>query len=161
MFLLNSLSFDRADEKMPHKLRKSRKQRGSRYCGWGQVGQHRKGGMRGGKGKAGGRKHFWIRTVKYEPDRYKKIGFKPPSSLELRPNIVNIGELEDIVIKAHGVDSIAVGSEEIMIDLDSLGVKKLLGKGSIDIPLNVKVSEYSSRALEKLEAAGGKIIEAE
>ena len=146
---------------MPHKLKKSRKQRGSRYCGWGQVGQHRKGGMRGGKGKAGGRKHFWIRTVKYEPDRYKKIGFKPPSSLKPRSEVINVGELKDIAVNLHGVEAIASGSEGPLVDLDSLGIEKLLGRGSIDVPLNVKVSEYSSRALEKLEAAGGQIIEAE
>lgn len=146
---------------MPHKLKKSRKQRGSRYCGWGQVGQHRKGGMRGGKGKAGGRKHFWIRTVKYESDRYRKIGFKPPSSLKPRPDVVNVGELMDIAINVHGVETITAGSEGLTLDLESLGIDKLLGSGSIDIPLNIKVSEYSSRALEKLEAAGGQIIEAE
>jgi large subunit ribosomal protein L15 len=146
---------------MPHKLKKSRKQRGSRYCGWGQVGQHRKGGMRGGKGKAGGRKHFWIRTVKYEPDRYKSIGFKPPSSLAPRPDVVNVGELMDIAINIHGVETISSGSEGLTLDLASMGVDKLLGRGSINVPFNVKVSEYSSRALEKLEAVGGQIIEAE
>jgi large subunit ribosomal protein L15 len=117
--------------------------------------------MRGGKGKAGGRKHFWIRTVKYEPDRYKNIGFKPPSSLTPRPEVVNVGELRDIAINVHGVETIRAGSEGLLLDLDSLGIGKLLGKGSINVPLNVKVSEYSSRALEKLEAAGGQIIEAE
>lgn len=143
---------------MPHKLRKSRKQRGSRYCGWGQVGQHRKGGMRGGKGKAGGRKHFWIRTVKYEPDRYKNIGFKPPSSLEPRPETVNVGELKDLAVKTLTAEKIQIGDEDIVLDLDSLGYGKLLGKGSIDFPLSVKITEYSSTAIEKIEAAGGKII---
>jgi len=38
---------------MPHKLRKTRKMRGSRTHGYGQVGQHRKSGSRGGVGKAG------------------------------------------------------------------------------------------------------------
>jgi len=64
---------------LQHKKRKTRKRRGSRTMGYGRVGQHRKGGGGGSKGKAGGRKHFWIRTVKYEPNRYKHIGFKPPS----------------------------------------------------------------------------------
>jgi len=117
--------------------------------------------MRGGKGKAGGRKHFWIRTVKYEPDRYKNIGFKPPSSLAPRAEVVNVGELKDIAFNVHGIETIAAGSEGLLLDLDSMGIGKLLGKGSINVPLNVKVSEYSSRALEKLEAAGGQIIEAE
>jgi len=146
---------------MPHKLRKSRKQRGSRYCGWGQVGQHRGGGMRGGKGKAGGRKHLWIQTVKYNPDRYKKVGFKPPSSLEKEAETVNVGELRDLVIKTLGTDKVKSGADDLSLDLDSLGYGKLLGRGNIDFPLSIKVSGYTSRALEKIEAAGGQILESE
>ena len=133
---------------MPHKLKKTRKQRGSRYMGWGQVGQHRKGGMRGGKGNAGGRKHFWIRTVKYEPDRYKNVGFKPPSSLKPKPETVNIGELENL----------ARENLNEILDLKAMGIGKLLGRGTINIPLKVKVPEYSSRANDKLLAAGGEIL---
>ncbi len=146
---------------MPHKLKKSRKQRGSRYCGWGQVGQHRKGGMRGGKGKAGGRKHFWIRTVKYEPDRFKKIGFKPPSVFKSRPETVNVGELEDLIVKTFGADEMKSGEGELSLDLGSLGYGKLLGRGDISMPLKLKVSEYTQGALEKVEAAGGQILESE
>lgn len=142
---------------MPHKLKKSRKQRGSRYCGWGQVGQHRKGGMRGGKGKAGGRKHLWIRTVKYEPDRYRNIGFKPPSALKPKPETVNVGELEDLAFQTIGAEKVKVGAGELSLDLASLGYGKLLGRGNINLPLKLKVSEYTSRALEKVEAAGGQI----
>ena len=141
---------------MPHKKRKSRKQHGSRYCGWGQVGQHRGGGMRGGKGKAGGRKHFWIRTVKYEPDRYLKKGFKTPSSLEPAPMTINVGELEELALKTLGVDELKEGSE---LDLKAMGIDKLLGRGSINTPLKISVSSYSSRAQEKIEAVGGKILE--
>ena len=144
---------------MPHKLRKSRKQRGSRYCGWGQVGQHRKSGARGGKGKAGGRKHFWIRTVKYEPDRYRKIGFKPPSSLEPRNITINIGDLEDLALQTVGLE--AGEGETISLDLGVLGYEKLLGRGNVRVPLEVKIPEYSSKALEKIEAAGGTIVENE
>ncbi len=143
---------------MPHKLRKSRKQRGSRYCGWGQVGQHRKGGMRGGKGKAGGRKHLWIQTVKYFPDRYRKVGFKPPSSL-VRTETLNVGELEDLALRVLGSEKIDSG--ELEMDLKSLGYDKLLGRGSVSMPLKLKVPEYTSRAQEKLEAAGGEIVEPE
>ncbi|MCW4036556.1 MAG: 50S ribosomal protein L15, partial [Candidatus Bathyarchaeota archaeon] len=139
--------------------RKSRKQRGSRYCGWGQVGQHRKGGMRGGKGKAGGRKHYWIRTVKYEPDRFKKVGFKPPSSLEPRSETVNVGELVDLAFKVLGQERMEGG--ELTLDLGALGYGKLLGRGDVSLPFKVKVQEYTSSALEKIESAGGQIVEPE
>jgi len=115
--------------------------------------------MRGGKGKAGGRKHLWIQTVKYFPDRYKKIGFKPPSSLEAET--VNVGELRDLAIKTLGADSVKGGAEDLSLDLESLGYGKLLGRGRVDLPLSIKVSEYTSKALEKVEAAGGQILESE
>ena len=139
---------------VPTKKRKSRKQRGSRYCGWGQVGQHRKSGARGGKGKAGGRKHFWIRTVKYDKNRYRNIGFKPPSSLEPDPEIINVGELEHLARQIHG-DYNLIGIDEL--DLTSMGVHKILGRGKITIPLKIKVAEASMSAQEKIEEVGGSI----
>lgn len=124
--------------------------------GWGQVGQHRKSGGRGGKGKAGGRKHFWIRTVKYQPDRYKKVGFLPPSAKESPKQTINVGELEDLarkVLTDYGVEG---GNQ---LDLTALGIDKVLGRGRINVPLNIKVAETSSSAQEKIEEAGGSIIE--
>jgi len=141
---------------MPHKLRKVRKQRGSRYMGWGQVGQHRKAGGRGGKGKAGGRKHFWIRTVKYEKERYQKIGFLPPSAKKPKAATINVGELEDLAMKVIGDYGVKGGNE---LDLKSLGIVKLLGRGSISVSLNVKVAYATMSAQEKIEEAGGSIIE--
>jgi len=144
---------------MPTRKKKSRKQRGSRTCGWGRVGQHRGGGMRGGKGRAGGRKHNLFRTIKYEPDRYEDKGFKPPSALEPEPETVNVGELQHIAFKRYGTKGI---SEGVDIDLSELGYDKLLGRGDINIPLNIKVSSSSKSAQEKVEAVGGKIkIESE
>lgn len=115
--------------------------------------------MRGGKGRAGGRKHFWIRTVKYEPDRYKNVGFKPPSSLEPRSVTINIGDLENLALNKLGME--VGGADALDLDLEELGYEKLLGRGKIRVPLAVKISEYSSRALEKIEAAGGHIVEIE
>lgn len=141
---------------MPHKERKIRKQRGSRYMGWGQVGQHRKAGGRGGKGRAGGRKHFWLRTVKYEPERFKKVGFLPPSAKKPATNTINVGELEDLarkIITNYGIEG---GNE---LDLTAIGIDKLLGRGSIKAPLNIKVAAVTRSAQEKIEEAGGSIIE--
>jgi large subunit ribosomal protein L15 len=140
---------------MPHKLRKTRKQRGKRYMGYGQVGQHRKAGGRGGKGKAGGRKHFWIRTVKYEKKRYQKTGFVPPSAKKPKPLTINVGELEDLAFKVIGDYGVKGGNE---LDLESLGVGKLLGRGNVSVPLNIKVSYVTMSAQEKIEEAGGSII---
>lgn len=141
---------------MPHKLRKVRRQRGSRYMGFGQVGQHRKSGMRGGKGNAGGHKHFWIRTVIYEPLRFHKIGFLPPSAKEPRPAAINVGELEDLAVKVIGDYGVKGGNE---LDLAALGISKLLGRGNVSVPLKVKVVYATVSAKEKVEEAGGSIVE--
>jgi large subunit ribosomal protein L15 len=142
---------------MPHKLRKVRKQRGSRYMGWGQVGQHRKSGGRGGKGRAGGRKHFWIRTVKYEPERYVHKGFLPRGVRASKATTINVGELEDLAKKVLTDYGVKGGNE---LDLTSLGIDKVLGRGKITTSLNIKVSEITMSAQEKIEEAGGSIIEA-
>ena len=141
---------------MPHDLRRTRKYRGSRYCGWGQIGQHRKSGSRGGKGFAGGHKHFWLQTVKFNPNRYRRIGFVPPSHLEPVPDVINIGELEDLAVKMLGPDAFKGGAE---LDLTKLGVEKLLGRGKISIGLKVRVGSVSSGAKAKIEEAGGSIVE--
>ncbi len=141
---------------MPHDLRRTRRYRGSRYCGWGQVGQHRKSGSRGGKGFAGGHKHFWIQTVKYNPNRYRRIGFVPPSSLEVMPATINVGELEALAVKILGVDSVKSGAE---LDLSVVGIGKLLGRGSISTAFKIRVESVSAGAKTKLEEAGGSIVE--
>ncbi len=141
---------------MPHDLRRTRRYRGSRYCGWGQVGQHRKSGSRGGKGFAGGHKHFWIQTVKFNPNRFRRIGFVPPSSLEAMPATVNIGELEALAVKVLGVGNVINGAE---LDLTEVGVGKLLGRGRISTGLKVRVESASAGAKTKLEEAGGSIVE--
>ncbi|KON30893.1 hypothetical protein AC482_02565 [miscellaneous Crenarchaeota group-15 archaeon DG-45] len=129
--------------------------------GYGRVGQHRKSGGRGGKGKAGGRKHFWIRTVKYEPDRYRSIGFKPPSALRPSPETINVGELEDLALRALGADQLRNRDGPLEIDLAKMGYGKLLGQGEVGMPLRLRVTAYTPAALEKVEAAGGAIVEPE
>lgn len=140
---------------MPHGERKTRKLRGSRTHGYGRVGQHRKSGGRGGKGKAGGRDHFWIRTVKYEPDRFRRIGFKPPPRPEIR--VINTGELEELARRVLGTE-IGKPAPPQELDLTSLGYDKLLGKGDLRVPLKVRVSSYTPTAEEKVIAAGGEIV---
>lgn len=140
-------------KKMPHKLRKVRKQRGSRTHGWGRVGQHRR---TGGKGRRnpGRHKALWSYVIKYEPEYYGKTGFTSPQSLRRESNIINVGSLESIAKK------FAVEQEEgrHLLDLESLGYTKLLGAGQISSPLLVKVATCSTSAAEKVKKAGGQIL---
>lgn len=137
---------------MATRLRKSRRQRGSRYCGWGQIGQHRQSGSRGGVGQAGKHKHFWIRTVIEEPDH-----FGHNQNTSYKKNLVkkwlNLRDIESIYEKNKGNLK-----EKNILDLSSLGYDKLLGSGSLKTKLNIKISSVSKNALTKIQAAGGNVI---
>jgi len=139
---------------MPHKLRKTRKRRGSRTQGWGRVGQHRRTGSKGRR-NAGRHKGLWSYIIKYEPDYYGKDGFTSPKSLREKVNVINVGSLDGIAEK------FAVEKEEgrSFIDLESLGYTKLLGTGKISKVLIVKIPAFSKSALEKIRDAGGQILE--
>lgn len=143
---------------MPHKLRKTRKKRGSRTHGYGQVGQHRGSGTRG-KRKSGYNKHGWTYVVKYEPNYYGKRGFTSPRSLGRRVNILNVGELEELASKLAMERKLEKRGRKAFLDLDKLGYDKLLAKGRVTRPLLVKVASYSKAAARKIEEAGGKILE--
>jgi large subunit ribosomal protein L15 len=142
---------------MPHRLRKIRRQRGSRTHGWGQVGQHRSGGSRGGKGKTGGHKHKWTHTIKYAPNRYGKKGFA--SRKKMIPTTINIGQLNEIIEKLLDNNQATKSPQGITIDLSLLGIDKLLGKGRVDTPVIIKVESYSQLALKKIKETGGQILE--
>ncbi|MFQ6074908.1 MAG: uL15 family ribosomal protein [Candidatus Bathyarchaeia archaeon] len=141
---------------MPHRLRKVRKQRGSRTHGWGQVGQHRGGGSRGGHGKAGRHKHKWSYVVKHEPHYFGKHGFHRPMSQATEA--INVGELDELV---EGLLTKGQATKEeggVFVDLNLLGYDKLLGRGKATRALIVKVRSSSESAVRKIEEAGGQVV---
>ena len=144
---------------MPTRLRKIRKFRGSRTCGWGRVGQHRKSGMRGGFGRTGRHKHKWTWVIKYAPDYFGKRGFKSPmQKIKVRVKEINVGELPDILVKLEKTET---QDGKPVIDLPALGYGKLLGKGRIDIPVIVKAYDFTETAVEKIKKAGGEVVKVE
>ena len=138
---------------MARRLRKVRRLRGSRTHGWGTSGQHRDGGMQGGKGKSGWCKHRWTHVVKYEPDRIGKSGFRCPTG-KGRLIAINVGELERLSQKSGTVDEKNVAT----LNLTKLGYQKLLGEGRVTKPLQVVVQEWSKTAEKKLQESGGKVL---
>ncbi len=138
---------------MPHKLRKSRKQRGSRTCGWGKVGQHRDQGSKPYT-KVGRHKHKWSYVTTYEPDYFGKRGFTSPKSLRRRINTINVGQLDENAQKISEEKRM----DRFFIDLEKLGFTKLLGTGKVTKPLAVKVTFCSKSAAEKIKEAGGEVL---
>jgi large subunit ribosomal protein L15 len=138
---------------MPHKLRKTRKMRGSRTVGYGRVGQHRDQGSKGYR-KSGRHKAGWSWVQRYDPDYFGKDGFTSPKSLRQNVNVINVGKLDEIAERV----SVEREKGERFVDLDYLGFTKLLGTGKITRSLTVKVASCSKSAAEKVKEAGGQIL---
>ncbi|OPY07665.1 MAG: 50S ribosomal protein L15 [Syntrophus sp. PtaB.Bin001] len=86
--------------------------------------------------------------------RLPKRGFKSKSSNNIR--VLNVGNLN--AIQTGIVIDESVLKEKTLVK-KSTQIIKILGKGDIDHPLTVKVGMISRGAKEKIEAAGGSIIE--
>jgi large subunit ribosomal protein L15 len=136
---------------MATRKRKVRRMRGSRTHGWGVSGQHRKSGMKGGRGRSGGFKHKWTRVLNLGDDR-SKIGFRSPRSLK-PDRTINIDELDHLTSQVESQDK----GEPAVLDLTVLGYSKLLGRGSVSRAYNVKVAKASEAAARKIQQAGGRV----
>jgi large subunit ribosomal protein L15 len=137
---------------MPHKLRKTRKNRGTRTQGYGRIGQHRKTGSKGYR-KAGRHKHLWSYVTTYEPNYFGKHGFTSPKSLKHKPNTININKLNEIT-PTHATEK----EGKLHINLTTLGYTKLLGTGKTTTPLIIQINSASKTATEKIKNAGGQIL---
>jgi large subunit ribosomal protein L15 len=143
---------------LPTKDRKVRKYRGSRTHGYGQIGQHRCRGGRGGTGKAGFDKHKWTYVLKHDPEYWLKKGFVSARTLNKKVNVINVGKLDDLADKLESEKKLEKKEKKIVLNLESLGYDKLLGTGEVSKPMIVKVAAYSESASRKLEEAGGQIL---
>lgn len=152
--------------KYPSKIRKKR---GTRVIGYGRVGQHRKAGQRAGKGSTTG----WKKTNKPYYLKQKALGFPDPAWARFRNtkgfkrpqdinriykvNTMNIKDLDFNIEKYAQETKASKSGSTFTIDLNDLNVQKILGRGEISKPINVTVNRASKRAIEKIEAAGGKV----
>ncbi len=131
--------------------------RGSRTYGWGRVAQHRRSGRKGGRGLVGYGKHKWTWVVKYAPDWYGKHGFTRHPSLVPEVRAINIGVLDEIAeeLVERGLAEREDGA--VKVDITRLGYNKLTGRGRVTRKLVVMAPKATSKAIEKVEAAGGKV----
>ncbi len=137
---------------MATRLRKSRRQRGTRFCGWGQIGQHRASGSRGGVGGAGKHKHFYIRTVIEEPDHFGHEQFHAMRKSDVS-KWLNVKDLNQLMKHSKANED-----GKIILDLDELGYGKLLGVGQVDAALTIKIKKVSKSAKDKINQAGGEVL---
>jgi large subunit ribosomal protein L15 len=146
---------------------KKQKKRGTRTIGYGRVGQHRKTGQRVGRGKTTqlkkSMKSYYLQQKKLgfpDPEwRLGKKGFKRPQDINriYQVNTLNVKDL-DIKIDSFTEQNKATKSgTTYTINLTDLNIQKILGRGEINKKVNVSVKNASERAIEKIEAAGGKV----
>jgi large subunit ribosomal protein L15 len=112
--------------------------------------------MRGGHGKAGRKKHKWTYVVKHDPNYFGKHGFQ--RSWVNRPTTMNVGELDTQIEELVARDEIRKEDAVYHINLEDLGIGKLLGAGRVTKPLNITVKSWSATAAQKIEEAGGQIF---
>ncbi|MCC6023314.1 MAG: 50S ribosomal protein L15 [Thaumarchaeota archaeon] len=136
--------------------RKSRKRRGSRTCGWGQIGQHRKSGSRGGHGHAGMHKHKWTWVLKYDPDYFGKHGFYRPNRREVKS--MNLIQLSTLVENLERRGELKILDGMPVVNLSALGIGKLVGGGKLDRGLVIIVNSWTERAEKAVREAGGRLL---
>jgi len=124
---------------------KTKKFRGSATHGRGKKGG-RGAGLRGGRGNAGLLKHKWTYMIKYMPNHFGRHGFKRPQSVVKKVKTINVGQLEKMFPGKNTVD------------LEKEGFDKLLGGGSLNSKLKIKVNSASEKAIKKVEDRGGEVI---
>jgi len=150
--------------KFPKRIRKMR---GTRTCGYGRVGQHRKAGQRAGKGKTTqwkkSKKSYYLKQKELgfpDPDwDMGKKGFKRPQDMVRLStiNTVNVKDLDYKIEKLVEEKKATKSGDTYTINLGSVNIQKVLGRGEINKKVNVTVKKASERAVQKIEAAGGKV----
>ena len=139
--------------------KKSRYLRGWRTHGWGRVGQHRRHGSKGGRGRAGRHKHEWTWVVKYCPDYFGKHGFKQPPEITPHFKEINVGTIDEKIEEWVREGKAEYRDGKYYVDLLSLGYSKVLGSGKVTKPIVVKAAVFTESAIKKLKEAGGDAIE--
>lgn len=129
---------------------------GSRTHGRGKK-AGRGAGKRGGRGNAGLHKHKYIKTVKYLPNHFGRVGFKRPqvvTGAKITINLYAVDEKLDGLIKEGKIKKIKNNYE---LNLNELGYDKLLGSGVITKQVKITIKEATEKAISKIKDAGGKI----
>lgn len=139
--------------------KKVRRLRGSRTHGWGHPKKHRGKGSRGGVGKSGMGKRGQHKMSLLNSLGIKNIGahgFKRPQEVIATVVAINLRDVEARIDKwvKKGLASEEKGI--IIVDMDKIGVTKVLGAGRVGRKIHIKADRISASAKEKIEKAGGR-----
>ncbi len=144
---------------IPRREKKTKKYRGSRFHGYGKLRQHRGGGRRGGRGKAGLHKHKWTWTTAKAPDYFGRgrRGFKVPKAVSRKT--INLGQIEKKLEEFLRLNIASKTPDGMLeVNLVKAGYEKVLGMGRLSSPITIKCKAFSESAVKKIEEVGGKAI---
>ena len=121
---------------------------------------HKKGrgaGLRGGRGNAGCHK---TKRIMYE--RVGRVwgahGFKRPQTVVMANNAINLKVIEESAAEWVNQGNASKKGKIVSIDLKEMGYDKLLGTGVPSQAYKITINAASAKAVEKVEAAGGEVI---
>ena len=148
-----------------NRRKKVTKYRGHSTHGCGSRKKRRGKGSIGGAGRAGTGKRAGQKKAGMPPQLGRNNimgrGFVNVPALNRRKiqTTINVGDLTSQKIKRWADEGKAKKEGAFYaLDLGSLGYDKLLGAGSTDLKLKIKVNWYSASAEEKVKAAGGEVV---
>jgi len=143
---------------MRKKRKKGQRFRGHTTHGFGAMKKHRGTGNKGGKGNAGSGKRGDAKKPSYWKDReyYGKFGFTPVARKVYES--CNVQDLEQEYQKLLKQGKIKEQHGDVHIDLEEIGVQKLLSKGNPTKKWHITVQYASAATLEKMKEKGCTVV---
>lgn len=100
-----------------------------------------------------------IGMLKNDREYFGRKGFKRPQCTVEANRTINVAELSETIETFVAMGFATKEGDAYKLNLTDAGIDKLLGNGNIDFAVNVTVDAVSEKAREKIEAAGGSIVE--
>jgi len=107
---------------------------------------------------SGGHKHKWSYIIRYLPDYFGKHGFTRPAAVRCGLRVINVGEIDENLDKFVELGLARREGDRFFVDLNKLGIDKVLGGGQVTHQLEVTAKSFVESAKRKIEEAGGKAI---
>ncbi len=90
------------------------------------------------------------------PNYFGKHGFKRPQHVIETVNTINVGELDESADRLVERGLVTMKGKRYQIDLEKLGIDKILGSGKVTKKLDLTgVKDISERAKDKIIEVGG------
>lgn len=91
------------------------------------------------------------------PGYFGRRGFTRHESLLTEVSAINVGVLDERILRLAKEGKAEEKKGVYSIDLSSVGVDKLLGSGIASHKMKIKVASSTQRAIDKISAAGGSV----